>query len=85
MKAPAKQEDTSSARPWSGLYFKMARPEVMFLCGEGRARFVQALLNPPAPNSALRRAAQRDRKMLERKDTYSDVKKSTATGFSNME
>jgi len=38
--------------------------EVMVLEGANRARFVEALLNPPAPGAALRRAAERHQKLL---------------------
>ncbi len=39
--------------------------EVMLLGREDRARFVEALLNPPSPSPALRGAAERHKKMLE--------------------
>src|SRR5260221_6703800 len=36
--------------------------EMLSLCDEARAVFVKALMNPPAPNQALRVAADRYRK-----------------------
>lgn len=39
--------------------------EMLTLCGEARQVFANALLNPPAPNETLRRAADRYRKLVE--------------------
>jgi uncharacterized protein (DUF1778 family) len=39
--------------------------EMLTLCGEAREVFVNALLNPPAPNETLRRAADRYKKHVE--------------------
>ncbi len=41
--------------------------EVMFLGLEDRARFVEALLNPPAPSASLRRAVERHKRTVESK------------------
>jgi uncharacterized protein (DUF1778 family) len=40
--------------------------DVLKLNAESKAAFFDALLNPPAPNKALRRAADRYRQMTER-------------------
>ena len=38
--------------------------EILSLCDEAREVFINALLNPPAPNKALRAAADRYRKHM---------------------
>ena len=38
--------------------------EMLSLCDEAREVFVKALMNPPAPNRALRTAADRYRKLV---------------------
>ena len=42
----------------------IAEVEVLELSAEDQKRFADAILKPPAPNAALRRAARRRRELL---------------------